>query len=540
MRIKLRWKNPTRVEINAILKCQVVYRKNHGGLAAHMKRQALKYQQEEERMLQLAALRVQGAWRKKKGTYASFLLKRAKADAKKDQEERHYAAVRLQICWRKKKGTFAKHMLKSAQTDVKKDQEIERLRIERALIQLKNKMILVLQRWWKNRHFSQISNLVAAAIEQKRIEDLITKVQSKVRGMICRKWMKRRHEIATTTAAAFRGYVGRMGHRLQKKLHRNRAAKKIQQFISSGMKMKEMEFMKRDSSAIEMQRFIRGYLVRWQSHAHFATAVHLWGLEVLHDKLGRPVGKDTERAVKDGKLLANAIWCRYPCPNPGVMFHAGRETVKYLSRGNVSITTATDVSATKSTLTKEITQYDANTMQSITKTVTTKNDDNDNDNNQDDTISIRKLAWEDRPYMDTFTKETPFMPSTRRRTPQSIGRTLTKPMETTLQPTYTCNQSVPFFTLSRAMESFPLTSENVVRYRVPRKRPVPPPPDVKLAWGPQAAHSLQLDVKSLLASRKQVWRQRHVQNKWFHKKKLQQQKMKRKMKNLHIEVGLRE
>ena len=44
--------------------------------------------------------------------------------------------------------------------------------------------------------------------------------------MVVRTWMRKRHEIATTTAAAFRGYVGRMGIRLKKKLKRQRAAKR--------------------------------------------------------------------------------------------------------------------------------------------------------------------------------------------------------------------------------------------------------------------------------------------------------------------------
>ena len=112
-----------------------------------------------------------------------------------------------------------------------------------------------------------------------------------------------------------------------KKLKRQRARKTIQNFLKSALKIKEHEFMRRDYAARRINSFIRGFLIRWQSHRDFATAVSLWGLEVLHDSLGRPVGPDTARAIEDGSLLANAIWCRYPTPNPGILFKAGRETI---------------------------------------------------------------------------------------------------------------------------------------------------------------------------------------------------------------------
>ena len=532
MQIRTRWKNSTQHEIAMILRCQVAYRKSHGGLAAHMRKQAKKYKEEEERQMNAAALRVQGAWRRKQGTYASFILQRARNEIEKDNREREMAAIRLQCAWRKKKGTFAQHMLKSAQRDAEKDAELERIRLEAERRQFENSMAKVIQRFWNNRMFSQITNLVAAAIERKRLEDAATKIESLVRGMIVRKWMRRRHEIATTTAAAFRGYVGRVGSRLKKKLKRQRAVRKIKEFIREAMRIKEVEFIKRDTSAIQMQKFIRGFLVRWRSHAHFATAVKLWGLEVLHDRLGRPVGKETERAMEDGKLLANAIWCRYPCPNPGVMFHAAR-AVEFGTGGLGKGNEQTNIDEKNS---------NNNIDNKTNTTVVTINQNNQNSNgrvSQEQRVKKRKIAWSERTYMDTFTKATDFMPSTRRPTPQSIGTSLANYYKAPeLQPTFTASQSVPAFTLSRAMKAFPLTSDNVVRYRIPRSRPTKPPPDVKLAWGPAAAHSLKLDVKSLLISRKQEWVQRHVQNKWRKKQQIRRDKEERKMKRMVDEIKM--
>ena len=502
MQIKLRWRFPTSHEIAMILRCQVAFRKKNGGLARHMAKQAKLYKEEEEKIMHAAALRVQGAWRRKQGTYASFILQRARNSKVMDEQEREEAAVRLQCAWRKKKGTFAQHMLKAARRDVKKDKEIERLR----LIQLQElkeiSAAIQIQHWWNNRHFHVMTNLVAAAIEQKRIEDLITNVQSHVRGMVARTWMRKRHEIATTTAAAFRGYVGRMGIRLKKKLKRQRAAKTIACFVHECLSIKEAEFMKKDDSALIVQKMIRGVLVRWRSHSMFKTAVRLWGLEVLHDQLGRPVGKDTARALKDGQLLANAIWCRYPTPNKGAMFAAARGFMVNAAAATAA-TAASPVPATPEKM-----------------------------------MAARRMAWSERPFMKTFTKTgaNPFEDSNQRATPQSIGRRLKEiDLSQTLQPTYMHSNA---FTLSRAIRANTAVSNEIVRWRAPRHRPPtkPPPPHDLLAWGPEAAKSLKLDVNSLVASRQKEWVTRHVQNKWQQKEKARRKAAKKKLQRLMEDV----
>ena len=312
----------------------------------------------------------------------------------------------------------------------------------------------------------------------------MTKVQSHARGMKIRNWMTKRHRIATTTASVFRGYVGRMGIRLKKKLKRQRAALTINQFVYEARSIQKHQFVKRDQSALQIQSFIRGFLVRWRSHHDFSTAVSLWGLEVLHDRLGRPVSKDTARAVQDGSLLANAIWCRYPCPNPGVLFQAARAT--------------NDVALAK----KKI--------QERTKTKKKK----------------RKIAWSEKRFMTSFTKASIFEESTQRATPQSIGRHIPNKQVPTLQPTY-MNSSVPSYMLSKAVRIAPspsctlsnpssttaedLKHKNIVRWTVPRAVCSQPATatSIKLAWGSEAAKSLQLDVQALLVSRKKEWDQRH-------------------------------
>ena len=101
-------------------------------------------------------------------------------------------------------------------------------------------------------------------------------MQSHARGMKIRNWMTKRHRIATTTASVFRGYVGRMGIRLKKKLKRQRAALTINQFVYEARSIQKHQFVKRDQSALQIQSFIRGFLVRWRSHHDFSTAVSLW------------------------------------------------------------------------------------------------------------------------------------------------------------------------------------------------------------------------------------------------------------------------
>jgi len=171
MKIKKRWKNPTQHEIAMVLRCQVRCRIKNGSFGKHMKRQAKRYKKENDYKLNQAALRVQGAWRKKKGTYSSYILARAQNDQKKDLEERERAAVRLQCAWRRKKGTFAQHMLKSAQRDVEKDAliaaELLLKQIEEEKVrQLKLKHLKELKaanqlvKWWKNRHFRELTNIV--------------------------------------------------------------------------------------------------------------------------------------------------------------------------------------------------------------------------------------------------------------------------------------------------------------------------------------------------------------------------------------------
>ena len=310
-------------------------------------------------------------------------------------------------------------------------------------------------------------------------------MQSHARGMKIRNWMTKRHRIATTTASVFRGYVGRMGIRLKKKIKRQRAAMTINQFVHEARLIQKREFVKRDQSALQIQSFIRGFLVRWRSHHDFSTAVSLWGLEVLHDRLGRPVSKDTARAVEDGTLLANAIWCRYPCPNPGVLFQTARAT--------------NDVALAK----KKI--------QDRTRTKKKK----------------RKIAWSEKRFMKSFTKASIFKESTQRATPQSIGRHIPNIQVPTLQPTY-MNSSVPSYMLSKAVRIAPspsftlsnpssttaedLKHKNIVRWTVPRAVCCSPPAtatSIRLAWGSEAAQSLQLDVQALLVSRKKEWDQRH-------------------------------
>lgn len=279
--------------------------------------------------------------------------------------------------------------------------------------------------------------------------------------------------------------------RLSKHLKRSRARLTINKFINDSLRIKHLDFIKRDNSALQIQKLIRSFLTRWRSHKDFKTAINLWGLEVLHDYLGNPVSKDTKRAMKDGSLLANAIWCRYPCPNPGIIFHSAR-------------------------------------MENKKKRTKKKK---------------RKIAWEDKEFMEkSSTKNTIFQESIPRKTPQSIGRIIKKDRNEILLPTY-MNSTIPTYMLSRAMK-IPVTfspshtlkrpstttaaattttrneKDKIVRFKVPKIH-IPIQREIRsiqLAWSSEAAKSLQLDVNAILKTRKNEWINRHGNHKVKHKK----------------------
>ena len=509
MRRLARWVNPTREELAAVLRCQVAYRKKHGGLGKHMRRRARKFQEERLRRMEAAALILQAAWRKKKGTYAKFILGRARKVAEDHTNQLMQAAIRIQCAWRKRQGTFAQHMLKAAKRDAERLARLRREKEEFERIQRWNVASIKVQTWYRKRFFMRMMNLVSAAVEQKRIYDRIVLTQSVFRGIRTRKWMARRHELATMTAAAFRGYMVRLGARLQQKLRQQVAGRKINLFIKESLEIRKREFLIRDDSAIKIQRLLRGFLVRWRAHAQFKTAVHLWGIEVLRNRLGPiPIapGQETERANRDGELLANTIWCRYPCPNPGVLFRAaGAHEFRRLMPGAKA-------------------QLERN--KAAKKKVKTQ----------------QKKMWK-----STRTKQTVWgVPSEIRLDHDNHFQMPVLPHgRGALLPTY-LNSAVPSFMLSQAVRVTPphtlppspnkrlpsvrghrSTDTRCGRWAVPREEA-----DIErrrthleltkpiggLVWKEDFATSLEKDVQALLRTRREAWMRRHDQSSWLRKK----------------------
>jgi hypothetical protein len=318
-----------------------------------------------------------------------------------------------------------------------------------------------------------------------------------------RKWMARRHELATLTAAAFRGFMVRLGARLRQKLRRQVAGRKINRFLKESLKIRERDFFIRDDSALKIQRLLRGFLVRWRAHAQFKTAVHLWGIEVLRNRLGPlPVtpGPETERANWDGELLANTIWCRYPCPNPGALFRAA---------GAPEYMTLMPGAAKKKKKKKKMDEAGDRPSRRHTTRKKTR---------------TKRTVWgmpsELRQEHDNELK----MPVL----PQGRGALL---------PTY-LNSTVPSFMLSQAVRVTPARTLPTLhaqkddmsgRWAVPREqadaesvrrrikrdrtRPVG-----GLVWREDFATSLKKDVQAMVRTRKEDWARRHDQSRWVAKK----------------------
>eukprot|EP00948_MAST-09A_sp_MAST-9A-sp1_P002682 g2682.t1 len=116
----------------AAIRVQARYRAHHGKLAYHLKKQAKKQREEEER---LASTRVQALYRRRLAKQELARRRRMKEEREREIRRRRDAAVRIQAWYRGRTGRFSFHMKMQAKRLREEEEQRER---EEAAIRLQS------------------------------------------------------------------------------------------------------------------------------------------------------------------------------------------------------------------------------------------------------------------------------------------------------------------------------------------------------------------------------------------------------------------